>query len=127
MKLTFVLFLLLIMLDSCKSEKEIAPTEIWSEGCVSFKPDSKGFLLSGICCEYVTVSKIKIKKDNSFVTPAKYFTYTGAGFQQSDVNVTGKISEDRKSLDLSFEGQGVSKTFALKSGGPTASCLCGCD
>lgn len=106
---------------------EIAPTEIWSEACVSFKPDNRGFLLSGICCEYVTVSKIKLKKNNSFSAPGKYFTFTGAGYHESAVTVSGKISEDRKSLDLSLKGQDVSKTFALKAGGPTAACFCGCD
>jgi len=122
------LFLILIpALAGCKSDKDFSPAEIWSEGCVTFKSDEDGYKLSGMCCEYVVISKMKLKKDNSFSTSGRYFTYTGAGYQEIPVNIQGKLSDDRGSLDLSYQFDGTKKSFALKAGGATAACLCGCD
>jgi len=127
MKSIILLFVCAFVAVGCKSDKDISPGEVWSAGCVTFGSDDKGYKLSGICCAYVIVPKISIKSNNSFSSSATYYTFTGAGFQELPVTIHGKLSEDRKSLDLSYEVDGKIITFELSAGGPNMACLCGCD
>ena len=127
MKTIFLFLFLIVLTAGCESEKDISPAEIWSAGCATFAPYEKEYRLSGMCCQYLVVPKIKIKKDNTFSAAAKLYTYNGSGFEDFSVTLNGRLSEDRESLDLNYRINGTTESFALKPGGATASCYCGCD
>lgn len=125
--LSALLLALFLSLNGCKSDREISPTDVWSEGCAVFTSSEDGYKLSGLCCEYLVIPKIKLKSNNSFTASAYYYSYTGAGFSDVPVTVKGKLSKDEKTLDLSYEINGATKSYSLKAGATMVYCSCSCD
>lgn len=127
MRLTLSVLFFMMLLSGCKQDHDISPSEEWSAGCVTFAADGQNYRLSGMCCAYVIVSKIKLKGNSTFSSAAKYYTYTGAGYERSPVTLEGKLSDNRDTLQLSYTLLGKTNTFVLKAGKTTMACLCACD
>lgn len=125
-KRLFFLWLPAVTLSSCKS-KDPLPAEIWSLGCVELAPFEGAFRLTGLCCEYVLLPAIKINKERSFKVKGSYHSFTGAGFSNIPVEVSGDLSPNSKVLILRYSVNAQSSLFVLKPGKAEKKRQCFCD
>jgi len=116
-----------LLIYSCNSNSDILPSEVWSGGCASLNPYKNGYKLSGMCCEYLIIPKLKFKENNSFLAKSSHYTYTGAGYQDVEVNLRGKLSENQDTLTLQYESAGKTISYVLTPGPAKVACMCGCD
>ncbi len=129
LKISLSIFALFIILVSgCKSDDKMLPVEVWSEGCRQLSADKDGYRIDGLCCEDLVIPKLKLSKNGKFATNGIYNTFTGAGYYQRPVKVSGSLSADGKILKLGFTTElAHSQEFTFSQGGADKICECFCD
>jgi hypothetical protein len=124
----FVLILGLVwVLCSCTGETEPLPAESWSEGCVELSPHNNDYRLAGMCCAFMILPILRLDKNQSFSVSGRYNTFTGAGYAETVVTVTGRFSTPDNILLIEYPLNGQTITHRLQAGRATVACLCGCD
>ena len=126
-RLYLILLAIILCLNSCKSKNEISPEEVWSSGCGTFAAYQNGYKLSGLCCAYITIPKLRLYKKKSFSTDAEFYAYTGAGFSSQPIKISGNLSKDGKTLILHYTVNGTASSMELISGAAKMICDCYCD
>ncbi|MGA0559307.1 hypothetical protein ACO2Q8_21790 [Larkinella sp. VNQ87] len=120
---TVLLGVLICLLGNCRSKTEVLPSEVWSEGCAELAPYQGGYRLSGMCCEYVLLPG---PLSRSFQVNGTYHGFTGAGFSNIPIAITGTALSDT-TLVLSYSVNTKTSTFTLKPGRARMACNCACD
>jgi hypothetical protein len=120
-----VLWLALYLLSGCQSR--VAPSDVWAEGCIELVPHQGGYLLRGVCCEYVLLPDLKTIRQGSFTAKGTYHSYTGAGFSSTPTEVRGVLSSGGKLLTVAYTVHSQQSRYQLKPGRATVICDCGCD
>lgn len=126
-KLLLFLWLLTIFLSSCKPKTDPLPAGIWSSGCIELAPFEGAYRLNGMCCEYVLLPAIKTNKERSFKVKGSFHSFTGAGFSNIPIEISGDLSPDSETLTLRYSVNGRSDLFVLKPGKAEKECQCFCD
>lgn len=133
MKKSVILFcLILAILSGCKSpisETHVLSPEVWSEGCVELAPYQGSYRLSGVCCENVLLPKIELNINRSFSVNGTHHSYTGAGFNSTNIIIQGQISPDDNVLTLRYvlPHRPAPYTYRLTPNPAQLSCQCFCD
>ncbi len=128
MKKILVLCLsILVNTFGCHSETNVLPANTWSNGCMQLAPELEGYRLTGVCCEYVQMPKVALRGNNTFSVEGSYHSFTGAGFSNTPVQLTGYLSSDGNTLRIDYTINAHPVSYTLKLGPATASCTCGCD
>ncbi len=122
-----ILLLLMTLVLGCKSGTDVLPSEIWSSGCVQLAPYQGGYQLTGICCTYVLLPPLKLTRQGSFTVAGSYHSFTGAGFSNVPISITGNLSSDKTTLTVRYSTGTVPEVYILKPGPATVICSCGCD
>jgi hypothetical protein len=125
--LYFFFVAILLCFNSCKSKDAINPKETWTYGCGSFEVYQDGYKLSGLCCSYITIPKLKLYKEKSFSADAEFYAYTGAGYGSQPIEISGYLSKDGKILSLHYTVNGTASSIELISGAARMICDCYCD
>lgn len=129
MKVSFFIFgIILILVSGCRSDDNMLPVGVWSEGCRQLSPDKDGYRIDGLCCEDLVIPKLRLGKNGKFTTNGIYNTFTGAGYYQRPVKVSGILSADGKILKLGFTTElADSQEFTFTQGAADKICECFCD
>lgn len=129
MKVSFFIFgIILILVSGCKSDDKMLPVEVWSEGCKQLSEYGDGYKVEGLCCEDLVIPKLRLGKNGKFTTNGIYNTFTGAGYQQWTVKVSGNLSSDGKILKLGFTTElAYTQEFTFSQGAADKICECFCD
>lgn len=126
----FYLFIIVSALafNSCKEKTEIFPKGQWHQDCAAFSSVGDGFQLTNMCCQYLDIPKLEIKKDNSFETTGTYHAFNGSGFTSQAASVFGNLSDDRQKVNVSYVINSQTFSYTMQAG-PTdkVACTCGCD
>lgn len=128
MKKNLAFCLLIVVIGfSCGSETNVLPANTWSNGCIQLAPDPEGYRLTGVCCEYVQIPKIALLGNNTFSTEGSYHSFTGAGYSNTPIQVTGYLFPDGNTLMINYGLNASSASYVLKLGPSTVTCDCYCD
>lgn len=128
MKKILILNVFILTLSfGCRSETNVLPANTWSNGCIQLAPNPEGYRLTGECCAYVQMPKVALLANNTFLVEGSYHSFTGAGFSNIPIQVTGSLSPDGNMLAIKY-GQGAGfASHTLKLGPVTIACNCYCD
>lgn len=119
------IWIAIFALSSCKSKNPL-PTETWSSGCVELAPFEGAYRLTGVCCEFVLLPIIKINEERAFKVKGSYHSFTGAGFSNIPIEISGDLSPDNKTLTLRYSVNTQENQFVLKPGKAIIMCDCVC-
>jgi hypothetical protein len=124
-----LLFLIIItvMMIECRSNTDVLPTGVWSAGCVELAPYQGSYRLSGMCCAYLLIPKIELNQARSFTVTGSYHAFTGAGFSNVPILITGQLSSNGNELTIGYSLNSSPVTYRLTSGPAKLACFCGCD
>lgn len=124
----YVFLLLLIWAClACTREKEPLPAESWSSGCIELSPHNDDYRLAGMCCAYLILPTLQLDRNQSFYVKGRYNVFTGAGYAETPVVVSGRFIRPDNSLIMEYTINGQTITHTLKPGRATVACYCGCD
>ena len=104
---SFYIFIMsaLVCASSCKSDSDFSLPKFWYDGCANFVEDEYGYKLEGRCCEWVSIPKFNLTRNQSFSVQGKYFRYTessGKNINDRPITISGSLSTDGKRLILDF-------------------------
>ncbi|WP_439583457.1 hypothetical protein [Dyadobacter bucti] len=128
MKKVHAFFILGLMLAGCRVKDKVLPLDVWSQDCVELAPHENGYRLSGMCCSHLTLPQLNVNKKGIFITDGVYSSFTGAGFADTTLRVTGHMSEADSVLTIAYALDTLSiQKFRLKPGPRKKVCECFCD
>ena len=122
------LLVIVMMVIGCKSDKDVFPTDIWSQDCQQLTADGDGYQLLGLCCLELRISKLKLHRNQTFSAKGTLNSFTGAGFHPTSVEVSGHLSVASDTLYLNYKlDEYYSKSFTFTRGAAQHICTCMCD
>ncbi|GHB58947.1 hypothetical protein [Persicitalea jodogahamensis] len=124
-KLPFFLCSLCILILGCKS-KDPLPAEVWSSDCVELAPFEGAYRLTGVCCEYVLLPAIETNKKRTFKVKGSYHSFTGAGYTDIPIEITGNLAPNDTTLTLKYAVNSQENVFVLNPGSAEMKCQCFC-
>jgi hypothetical protein len=119
--------IIVIMMLGCNSDKDVFPTDTWSQDCKQLSADADGYQLLGLCCANLRISKLKLHRNQTFSAQGILSTFTGAGFHPTSVAVSGHLSMASDTLYLNYKlDESYSQSFVFTHGPAKEICTCLC-
>jgi hypothetical protein len=117
------------ILSTCQSKPDVVPNMVWSSGCIELSPEQGLYRLDGMCCAYVLMPPVDLTVSHAFAVSGSYHSFTGAGFDSTEITVYGQVLTGQKTLFLSYTlpGQSPAQNWLLQPGPAKLACQCGCD
>lgn len=131
--LVILLVAVILCANSCKSDsqtvQELALPTFWYDGCSNFVENESGYKHEGRCCEWVSIPKFDLKRNQKFTVEGKYNRYTQ--YSKEDVfdrpiTISGQLSQDGKTLELDYEVDAEHMHYEMKTDDALALCNCIC-
>jgi len=119
----------LLCVSSCKSDSDFSLPEFWYNSCANFVADEYGYKHEGRCCEWVSIPKFDLKRNQSFSVEGKYNRYTessGENVSDRPITISGTLSPDGKTLQLNYVVDGEPLHYEMMASESLIVCSCQC-
>jgi len=123
----------IVMISSCKSDhktvQELTLSTFWFDGCANFVANESGYKHEGRCCEWVSIPKFDLKRNQSFTVQGKYYRntqYSREDVADRPITISGSLSEDGKTLELHYEVDAEPMHYTMKTDDAMKICDCIC-